>query len=51
VARRVLPSLDEAIAPELHADAPLEFAGASDRAKADVERLFHRIELELNRAG
>lgn len=51
IARRVLRSLDEGIAQELHADEPLEFAGASDRAKADVERLFHRIELELNRAG
>jgi ParB family transcriptional regulator, chromosome partitioning protein len=51
IARRALRALEGGIVQQLLASERLELSGAYQRAKADVERLFNRMELESNRAG
>jgi ParB family transcriptional regulator, chromosome partitioning protein len=51
IARRAVRTLEAGLVQQLLADERRELGGACARAKADVERLFHRIEMESDHAG
>lgn len=51
IARRVVRTLESGIVQQLLAEERLELDGAYERARADIERLFNRMELESNRVG
>jgi ParB family transcriptional regulator, chromosome partitioning protein len=51
IARRALRTLEAGAIQRLLANERRELSGVSERAKADVDRLFHRIKLESDHAG